>query len=216
MSSSDILTRIIEAVEDGDNEECRTLTEEALKTGLDPLEVVDDGLSAGIQLVGEKFGKGELFLPDLMMAVEAMNEGMKIVEPELEKKQVQRQSLGTVLIGTVHGDIHDIGKSIVATMLEINGYKVHDLGVNVSAGEFIEKVKEIKPQVLGLSALLSTTMREQRVIIEAVNEEGFREDIKIIVGGAPVSAQWAEEIGADGFGANAELAVQLVNKLINS
>ena len=216
MSSSDILTRIIEAVEDGDNGGCRTLTEEALKTGLDPLEVVDDGLSAGIQLVGEKFGKGELFLPDLMMAVEAMNEGMKIVEPELEKKKVQRQSLGTVLIGTVHGDIHDIGKSIVATMLEINGYKVHDLGVNVSAEEFIEKVKEIKPQVLGLSALLSTTMREQRVIIEAVNEEGFREDIKIIVGGAPVSAQWAEEIGADGFGANAELAVQLVNKLINS
>jgi len=216
MSSSDILTRIIEAVEDGDNGGCRTLTEEALKTGLDPLEVVDDGLSAGIQLVGEKFGKGELFLPDLMMAVEAMNEGMKIVEPELEKKKVQRQSLGTVLIGTVHGDIHDIGKSIVATMLEINGYKVHDLGVNVSAGEFIEKVKEIKPQVLGLSALLSTTMREQRVIIESVQKEGFREDIKIIVGGAPVSAQWAEEIGADGFGANAELAVQLVNKLINS
>ena len=216
MSSSDILTRIIEAVEDGDNGGCRTLTEEALKTGLDPLEVVDDGLSAGIQLVGEKFGKGELFLPDLMMAVEAMNEGMKIVEPELEKKQVQRQSLGTVLIGTVHGDIHDIGKSIVATMLEINGYKVHDLGVNVSTGGFIEKVKEIKPQVLGLSALLSTTMREQRVIIESVQKEGFREDIKIIVGGAPVSAQWAEEIGADGFGANAELAVQLVNKLINS
>lgn len=216
MSSSDILTRIIEAVENGDDEECRTLTEEALRTGLDPLEVVDDGLSAGIQLVGEKFGKGELFLPDLMMAVEAMNEGMKIVEPELEKKKVQRQSLGTVLIGTVHGDIHDIGKSIVATMLEINGYKVHDLGVNVSTGGFIEKVKELKPQVLGLSALLSTTMREQRVIIESVQKEGFREDIKIIVGGAPVSAQWAEEIGADGFGANAELAVQLVNKLINS
>ena len=216
MSSSDILTRIIEAVEDGDNGGCRTLTEEALKTGLDPLEVVDDGLSAGIQLVGEKFGKGELFLPDLMMAVEAMNEGMKIVEPELKKKKVQRKSLGTVLIGTVYGDIHDIGKSIVATMLEINGYIVYDLGVNVSAGEFIEKVKENNPQVLGLSALLSTTMREQREIIEAVAREGLREDIKIIVGGAPVSAQWAEEIGADGFGANAELAVQLVNKLIGS
>ncbi len=216
MPNADVLTRMIQAVEDGDNEGCRTLTEEALRTGLDPLQVVDEGLSAGIQLVGEKFGKGELFLPDLMMAVEAMNEGMKIVEPELKKKKVQRKSLGTVLIGTVYGDIHDIGKSIVATMLEINGYIVYDLGVNVSAGEFIEKVKENNPQVLGLSALLSTTMREQREIIEAVAREGLREDIKIIVGGAPVSAQWAEEICADGFGANAELAVQLVNKLIGS
>jgi len=216
MSSSEILTQITQAVESGDNEGCQTLTQDALKAGLDPLQVVDEGLSAGIQIVGEKFGNGELFLPDLMMAVEAMNEGMKFVEPELKKKKVQRQSLGTVIIGTVHGDIHDIGKSIVATMLEISGYIVHDLGVNVSAGEFIEKVKELGPQVLGLSALLSTTMREQRVIIELVQKEGLRDDIKIIVGGAPVSVQWAEEIGADGFGANAELGVQLVNKLINS
>jgi corrinoid protein of di/trimethylamine methyltransferase len=216
MLSSELCTRLIQAVEDGDNDGCRTLTQDALNAGMDPLQVVEEGLSAGIQQVGEKFGRGELFLPDLMMAVEAMNEGLQLVEPELKKKKVQRQSLGTVLIGTVHGDIHDIGKSIVTTMLEINGYKVHDLGVNVSAGEFIEKAKQVNPRVLGLSALLSTTMREQRVIIEAVNKEGLHKDIKIIVGGAPVSSQWAEEIGADGFGANAELAVKLVNKLINS
>ena len=216
MPDSDILNQIVKAVENGDNEECRTYTQEALKAGMVPLKVVDEGLSAGIKLVGEKFGKGELFLPDLMMAVEAMNEGMQVVEPELKKQKTQRQTLGTVLIGTVHGDIHDIGKSIVATMFEINGYNVHDLGVNVSTEEFIKKVKEINPQVLGLSALLSTTMREQKNVIEAVNQEGVRGDIKIIVGGAPVSAQWAEEIGADGFGANAELAVQLVNRLINS
>ena len=216
MPDSDILNQIVKAVENGDNEECQTYTQEALKAGMVPLKVVDEGLSAGIKLVGEKFGKGELFLPDLMMAVEAMNEGMQVVEPELKKQKTQRQTLGTVLIGTVHGDIHDIGKSIVATMFEINGYNVHDLGVNVSTEEFIKKVKEINPQVLGLSALLSTTMREQKNVIEAVNQEGVRGDIKIIVGGAPVSAQWAEEIGADGFGANAELAVQLVNRLINS
>ena len=216
MPDSDILNQIVKAVENGDNEECQTYTQEALKAGMVPLKVVDEGLSAGIKLVGEKFGKGELFLPDLMMAVEAMNEGMQVVEPELKKQKTQRQTLGTVLIGTVHGDIHDIGKSIVATMFEINGYNVHDLGVNVSTEEFIKKVKEINPQVLGLSALLSTTMREQKNVIEAVNKEGVRGDIKIIVGGAPVSAQWAEEIGADGFGANAELAVQLVNRLINS
>ena len=216
MSNAEILNQIAKAVENGDNEGCHACTQDALISGMDPLKVVDEGLSAGIKQVGEKFGKGELFLPDLMMAVEAMNEGMQLVEPELKKKKTQRQTLGTVLIGTVHGDIHDIGKSIVATMLEINGYNVHDLGVNVSSEEFIKKVKEIKPQVLGLSALLSTTMREQKIVIDEVNREGVREDIKIIVGGAPVSVQWAEEIGADGFGANAELAVQLVTKLINS
>ena len=215
MPDSDILNQIVKAVENGDNEGCRTYTQDALKAGMDALQVVDEGLSAGIKLVGEKFGKGELFLPDLMMAVEAMNEGMQVVEPELKKQKTQRQTLGTVLIGTVHGDIHDIGKSIVATMLEINGYSVHDLGVNVSTEDFIKKVKENKPQVLGLSALLSTTMREQRTVIEAAHQEGVREEVKIIVGGAPVSVQWADEIGADGFGANAELAVQLVTKLIN-
>jgi corrinoid protein of di/trimethylamine methyltransferase len=216
MPDSDILNQIVRAIENGESEECHAYTQDALNAGMDPLKVVDEGLSAGIKLVGEKFGKGELFLPDLMMAVEAMNRGMQLVEPELKKKKTQRQTLGTVIIGTVHGDIHDIGKSIVATMLEINGYSVHDLGVNVSTEEFINKVKKDKPQVLGLSALLSTTMREQKTVIEAAHQEGVRGDIKIIVGGAPVSAQWAKEIGADGFGANAELAVQLVNGIINS
>jgi corrinoid protein of di/trimethylamine methyltransferase len=204
----------MERIEDGDNEGCREAAEEAMGAGLDPLQIVDEGFSAGIRIVGEKFGSGELFLPDLMMAVEAMREGMQVVEPELEKMKVQRKSRGTVLIGTVHGDIHDIGKSIVATMLEINGFSVIDLGVNVPAVAFLEKIKDAKPQVLGLSALLSTTMREQRDVIDAVIKDGMRDNVKIIVGGAPVSAQWAEEIGADGFGANAELAVQLVSRLM--
>jgi corrinoid protein of di/trimethylamine methyltransferase len=214
MSDSEILKRISSYVQDGENDGCVASVKEALASGVKPLVIVDEGLSAGIRVVGEKFGTGELFLPDLMMAVEAMKEGMKIVEPELKKMKVEKKSLGTVLLGTVYGDIHDIGKSIVGTMLELNGFTVFDLGVSVPGKAFLDKIREDKPQVLGLSALLSTTMREQEDVIEAVKKEGLRGDVRIIVGGAPVSEQWAEEIGADGYGANAELAVQLVKKLI--
>ncbi len=214
MSDSEVLGRISSYVQDGDNDGCIASTKDALKSGIKPLVIVDEGLSAGIRVVGEKFGNGELFLPDLMMAVEAMKEGMKIVEPELQKMKVEKKSLGSVLIGTVYGDIHDIGKSIVGTMLELNGFTVFDLGVSVSVQTFVDKIKEVKPQIVGLSALLSTTMREQKEVIEAVKKVGLREVVRIIVGGAPVSEQWAEEIGADGYGANAELAVQLVKKLI--
>jgi len=215
MSDTEVLGRIRGYVQDGDSEGCVGSTKQALELGIKPLVIVDEGLSAGIRIVGEKFGTGELFLPDLMMAVEAMKEGMKVVEPELKKMKVEKKSLGTVLIGTVYGDIHDIGKSIVATMLELNGYSVVDLGVSVPVQTFVESIKKIKPQIVGLSALLSTTMREQKEVVETVKNEGLRGDVCIIVGGAPVSAQWAEEIGADGYGANAELAVQLVKKLID-
>jgi len=213
MSDSEILKRISSCVQDGDNDGCVAFVKEALASGVKPLVVVDEGLSAGIRVVGEKFGTGELFLPDLMMAVEAMKEGMKIVEPELKKMKVEKKSLGIVLLGTVYGDIHDIGKSIVGTMLELNGFTVFDLGVSVPGKAFVDKIREDKPQVLGLSALLSTTMREQKEVVEAVKKGGLRNNVRIIVGGAPVSEQWAEEIGADGYGANAELAVQLVKKL---
>jgi trimethylamine corrinoid protein len=212
--NEEILRGIVKAVEDGDGEGCAMLASKALAGGVKPLEVVDGGLSAGLRSVGEKFGRGEMFLPDMMMAVEAMKEGMKVVQPSLDKMKTSVKSLGTVVIGTVFGDIHDIGKSIVATMLEMNGFKVVDLGVNVSTGSFVQKVKEVKPDVLGLSALLATTMREQKEVIEAVRREGLRDRVKIIVGGAPVSEHWAREIGADGYGANAEMAVRLVRKLV--
>ena len=214
MSKEEILKAIIKAVEEGDGNVCAAQANKALAEGTQALEVVDNGLSAGLRSVGEKFGCGEMFLPDLMMAVEAMKEGMKVVQPELDRMKTKVKSLGTVLIGTVHGDIHDIGKSIVATMLEMNGFSVIDLGVNVPASEFVKKAREQKPQVLGLSALLATTMREQREVIEAMKKAGLRSALKIIVGGAPVSEHWAREIGADGYGANAEAAVQLVKKLL--
>jgi corrinoid protein of di/trimethylamine methyltransferase len=213
MADSEVLNRISRSVQDGDNEGCVASTKEALASGVEPLVIVDEGLSSGIRVVGEKFGTGELFLPDLMMAVESMKEGMKIVEPELKKMKVEKKSLGSVLLGTVYGDIHDIGKSIVGTMLELNGFSVLDLGVSVPVKTFVDKIREDKPQIVGLSALLSTTMREQKEVIEAVEKAGLREGVRIIVGGAPVSEQWAEEIGADGYGANAELAVQLAKTL---
>ena len=214
IDKEEILRGLVKAVEDGDGEGCAVLASKALAGGVGPLEVVDGGLSAGLRSVGEKFGRGEMFLPDMMMAVEAMKEGMKVVQPELDRMKTSVKSLGTVLIGTVFGDIHDIGKSIVATMLEMNGFKVVDLGVNVPAVSFVQKVKEVEPDVLGLSALLATTMREQKEVIEAVKKEGLRDRVKIIVGGAPVSEHWAREIGADGYGANAEMAVRLVRNLV--
>jgi trimethylamine corrinoid protein len=214
MGRDEILRRVVNAVEEGDGAACAEAAEKALAEGVAPLDVVDGGLSAGLRSVGEKFGRGEMFLPDMMMAVEAMREGMKVVQPELDRMKAAVRSLGTVVIGTVHGDIHDIGKSIVATMLEMSGFKVVDLGVNVPAGAFVQKVKEMRPDVLGLSALLATTMREQKEVVEAVKREGLRDRVKIIVGGAPVSEHWAREIGADGYGANAEMAVQLVRKLV--
>jgi corrinoid protein of di/trimethylamine methyltransferase len=214
MGKDEILKGITRLVEEGDGPACAELAGKALTEGVKPLEIVDGGLSAGLRSVGEKFGRGEMFLPDMMMAVEAMKEGMKVVQPELDRMKATVKSLGTVVIGTVFGDIHDIGKSIVATMLEMSGFKVVDLGVNVPAVSFVQKVKEVKPDVLGLSALLATTMREQKEVVEAVKREGLRDRVKIIVGGAPVSEHWAREIGADGYGANAEMAVQLVRKLV--
>ncbi len=204
---------MILAVQDGESEGCADLARSALEEGIEPLKIVDEGLSTGIRIVGEKFGCGEMFLPDLMMAVEAMKAGMDILQPELDKRKIRKKSRGTVMIGTVFGDIHDIGKSIVATMLEMNGYEVIDLGINISTETFVKKIRELNPDILGLSAMLATTMREQKKVIEAVKKEGLRDRIKILVGGAPVSEQWAEEIGADGYGANAEMAVQLVKRL---
>lgn len=213
MKGEEIFNKIMLAVQDGESEDCADLARSALEEGIEPLKIVDEGLSAGIRIVGEKFGCGEMFLPDLMMAVEAMKAGMEILQPELDKRKIRKKSRGTFMIGTVFGDIHDIGKSIVATMLEMNGYEVIDLGINISTETFVKKIRELNPDILGLSAMLATTMREQKEVIEAVKKEGLRDRVKILVGGAPVSEQWAEEIGADGYGANAEMAVQLVKRL---
>ncbi len=213
MQDLGVLSAISIAVQQGDDDACVAATKQALAAGIPPLSIINDGLSTGIKIVGEKFGSGEMFLPELMMAMKTMKEGIKIVDPELKKSKTQAASLGKVLIGTVKGDIHDIGKNIVSSMLELSGFTVVDLGISVPAETFVNKIAEEKPAVVALSAMLTTTMQEQQGIVHALKVAGKRDQVKVIVGGAPVSDKWAKEIGADGYGANAELAVQLVRKL---
>lgn len=188
----------------------------AVEVGVDPLRAIEDGLAQGIREVGDKFDKGEIFLPELVMAAEAMKSALEVLEPKLKRKKKERRTLGRVLLGTVEGDIHNIGKTIVAAMLTANGFEVIDVGVDVPTERFVEKVRELKPDILGLSALLTTTLPAQGAVIETLKKEGLRRTLKVIIGGAPASKEWAEKIGADGYGANAVEAVEVAKKLLGT
>ncbi|MFL7793081.1 MAG: corrinoid protein [Anaerolineae bacterium] len=211
---SDILNQLQEAVIAGEPEQAHELAAQALEAGIAPLDAIDRSLNPGMQIVGDKYECGDYFIPDLMMAAEAMKAAMEKLEPELMARQEQRQILGTVVIGTVEGDIHEIGKSLVATMLGAAGFQVHDLGVDVPVDRFIEQVKATNANVLGLSALLTTTMRNQEAVIEALKEAGLREGVKVVIGGAPASPEWAATIGADAYAENANEAVDVVKQLL--
>jgi corrinoid protein of di/trimethylamine methyltransferase len=154
-----------------------------------------------------------MFLPHLVMAAKGMEKSMELLEPELEARQQSIENVGTIVIGTVQGDIHEIGKSLVGTMLSVNGFKVHDLGVDVPVMTFVEKVRETGANMLGMSALLTTTMTKQRDVIEALEDVGIRDQVKVLVGGAPVSQVWADEIGADGYAEDATQAVHVAEEL---
>jgi 5-methyltetrahydrofolate--homocysteine methyltransferase len=210
-----VIDELIQKVIDGDEEEVTRLTRKALESGLNPLKVLDEGLIKALGIIGEKFNVGEFFLADLMISADAAKAGIRLINPELKETNVTRKETGTVIIGTVEGDIHDIGKTIVALMLEIHGFKVYDLGVDVSTNEFMQKAKELKPDILGMSSLLSTTMVKQQEVIENLTKKGLKDKIKVIVGGAPVNQEWANEIGADGFAPDAILAVKKVQDLLN-
>ncbi len=211
----EMLIRLQEAVVNGDPELARTLAAQALEAGIAPLVAIEQGLNPGMQLVGERYENGDYFIPDLVMAAEAMKAAMQVFEPALLARQEQQQVPGTVVIGTVEGDIHEIGKSLVATMLGAAGFRVHDLGVDVPASVFVAKVREVGADVVGLSALLTTTMRNQEVVIKALEEAGLRNEVKVIVGGAPASLEWAQLIGADGYAENANEAVEVVRHLLS-
>ena len=212
--SDEIYNQLTQAVIDGDEELTEALARQALDRGLNPLDIINQGLTPGIDIVGEKFGCGEYFLPHLVMAGNAMKAAMGLLDPALKESGAARETLGTVVLGTVAGDIHEIGKSLVATMLTASGFVVHDLGVDVPTERFVEKVRESDANLLGLSALLTTTMSVQRKIIAALKEAGLREQVKVMLGGAPVSRQWAEEIGADGYAEDAAGAVNLARRLV--
>jgi len=209
-----VLEQLRETVIKGLPDQARELAAQALAAGVAPLAAIEEALNPAMQVVGDKYESGEYFIPDLVMAAEAMKGAMQVFEPVLIERQEQRQVLGTVVIGTVEGDIHEIGKSLVATMLSASGFQVYDLGVDVPASEFVKRVQETNANVVGLSALLTTTMRNQEAVIEALKEAGLRERVVVVIGGAPTSPDWAQTIGADGYAENANEAVGVVRELL--
>lgn len=207
---ADHMEAIKEAVIGGKHSEIKGLVQHAVDVGLDPDTIINDGLIAAMDVVGKDFGSGKIFVPEMLVAAVTMKNGLDVVKPLLAGDQ--DQSRGTVIIATVKGDLHDIGKNLVSMMLEGAGFQVIDLGVDLSVEKLLDKVKQIKPQVLGLSALLTTTMPEMKRVIEELEAQGMRQSLKVMVGGAPVDRSFAEKIGADGYGANAAEAVELARR----
>ncbi len=214
MANQELLAAMSESVIEGEIERAAELARQALDQGMDPLEAIEQGYARGIREVGDRFERGEFFLPHLAMGAESMKAAMTVLEPELARRQQERSTLGRVVIGTVSGDIHEIGKTLVGTMMAASGFSVKDLGVNVSPETFVQAVRAEKAQVVGLSALLTTTMLVQRSVIEALEEAGLRAQVKVMVGGAPVTQAWAEEIGADGYAEDAIGAVRVARQLL--
>lgn len=211
--SEELFKKLSQAVIDGEPEEAEDLATKVLAQGVDPLTSINQGLKVGMERVGELFASGEYYLPDLIIGAEAMKVALAVLEPALMAGQ-QRDVIARVVIGTVEGDLHDIGKTLVATMLAANGFQVTDIGVDQPASEFVAAVEETKSTLVGTSALLTTTMLQQKKIIEALKESGLRDKVKVIVGGAPVTQAWAEEIKADGFAEDAIAAVEVAKRLV--
>lgn len=214
MPNQEILENLKKAIAEYDTDGAASWARKALEEKNKPCRSDRRIDIAAIREVGDAFGRGELWLPDLMGAAEAMQSAMPILEEEAMKREMKRESLGTVVIGTVYGDIHDIGKTMVGTLLTATGFSVHDLGVNKTVEEFIDAVKKYKPNILAMSALLTMTAPEQRKIIDTLKEQGLRDKVKIMVGGGAITQEFADEIGADGYDATAPGSVELSRKLI--
>jgi corrinoid protein of di/trimethylamine methyltransferase len=216
LSHAERFQKMADSIIVGDAETSAALARQSLDLGIPPLRSIDDGFVKGIRIVGDRFGAGELFLPELVMSAEAMKAALAILEPELARSATARESQGSVLACTVQGDIHDIGKRIVCTMLSANGFSVVDLGVNVKVDRFVEEIKTRKPDIVAMSALLTTTAPNQGKVIKALVKEGIRQDHVVMVGGAPTSLQWSKDIGADGYGENATEAVRIAKELMTA
>ena len=213
--NEELVNNLMNVVINYDTEGAAKAAEDALKAGVDPVVAIEEGLAKGVRIVGDKFGTAEVFLPELMVAVEAMKRAMSVLEPTIKKSaQARRKSLGKVIIGTIEGDIHDIGKNLVSCMLTVAGFEVIDLGSDVSVEKFIEKTREVEPQVIGMSALMTTTMLRMEEVIKNLQKEGLRKDVKVIIGGAPTSKEWADKIGADGHGGDAMESVEVIKTLV--
>jgi len=212
--SEELYEQMKQSVIDGEVEDAERLAQEGLDAGIKPGDILDKGFVKGIEEVGDLFGKGEFFLPELVQGAEAMKAAVAVLQPALDAAGGERRALGVAVAGTVAGDIHEIGKTIVCSMLSAAGFTVFDVGCDVPVESFIAKVKETDADLLLLSALLTTTMPNQQKTIEALKGAGLRERVKVMIGGAPTTRAWADEIGADGYAEDAIEAVQAAKGLL--
>ncbi|MFQ5840978.1 MAG: B12-binding domain-containing protein [Thermodesulfobacteriota bacterium] len=214
MNGDDILKGIEEAIVCGDKEQSTRLAERALGE-IDPLTIIQGGMTPAMEKVGSRFSCGEIFLPEMLMATEAWNEAMKLLKPKMLAAGESVGTKGTVVIGTVQTDVHEIGKNIVATLLGTAGFEVHDLGVDISASTFIQKAEEVGADIIASSAIMTTTMTYQRDILEHLMASGLRDKYIVLVGGGVVNQQWTDEIGADGYGETAVDGVRVAKELLS-
>jgi trimethylamine corrinoid protein len=213
MSKEDLLKEARQAVIEGDEEAAEAMARKVIAEGVNPVEIINEGLSPAMTEVGDGFANEEIPLPGVLVAAEAMTKAIEIMEPHIAREEVAK-TLGTVVIGTVEGDIHDIGKRIVATMLKVYGFEVHDLGRDVPIDVFVEKAKELKPDILGSSSLMTTTMGGQKILEEKLREAGIRDNFKTMIGGAATTQEWADKIGCDCYAEDANDTVLKAKELI--
>ena len=212
--ANELFQKMAQSIIDGDSDVAVELAKQAIAQGTDPLEAISNGFVVGVNKVGEAFSIGEVYLPELVMAGKAMKAAVAALEPEMKKRGVERQILGKVVLATVEGDVHEIGKSLVGTMLSVSGFQVFDLGVDVPTAKIVEKATEVNANIVALSALLTTTMVKQREVIEALEKAGIRESVKVMVGGAPVTRDWVQKIGADGYSEDAIGSVEVARHVL--
>ena len=211
MDKEQLIKEAAKSIIDADKAKAEELAKSAIAAGMDPLEVINEGFSVGIAKVGDLFGRGELFLPELILSAEAMKVAADILNAALPKGSQKR---GKVVMGTAQGDIHDIGKSMVVSFLQANGFEVYDVGRDVEMQKFIDKAQEVDADIIGMSALLTTTMSGQKTLIEELKKAGLRDRFKVMVGGAPATQRWADRIGADAYGVDAADAAEKAKKLL--
>jgi corrinoid protein of di/trimethylamine methyltransferase len=213
--SKELFESLSRAVVEGEEEEAEALVKQALEQGVDPLACINEGLMKGIEEVGELFSDGTYFLPELIQGAGAMKAALEILEPKLAGEE-QRAVVGTVVLGTVAGDQHEIGKTLVGTMLTANGFRVVDIGVDMKADDFVAAIEESGATIVGASALLTTTLLELKRLIDSITEAGLREKVKVMIGGAPVTQDFANDIGADGYADDAIAAVEVARRLADA
>ena len=214
MSRENLINEAIQSVLTGDEDAATKVANTVIAEGINPVGIISEGFAEGMIKVGDLFANEEYALPEVLLSADAMQSALDLLTPHIPKEEVEKK-LATVVIGTVAGDIHDIGKRIVATMLEVYGFEVHDLGRDVPLENFIEKIKEVNADIVAASALMTTTMVAQKLLHESLQEAGIREKVKLMVGGAAVTQEWADQIGADGYAEEVTMAIKKAKQLVS-